>query len=247
MQAVSTESINRPSINASPALAGQVHRWGFFVVLALILTGGIAVNLWQRNGDANLSRATLENFPAQVGGWSKFGVDQRFDRATEEVLRADDYLSRNYTKPSANGATIPASLYVGYYNTQRTGATYHSPLNCLPGSGWVLTEGERATVTPADGASPFLVNRYTIANGRDRQLMLYWYSGRGRNTASEYQDKINTVLDSMTRRRSDGAMVRLLVPISAAGDGAKAEAEALAVIQDFAAQVSTRLSPFVPK
>ncbi|MCP9492855.1 MAG: EpsI family protein [Pyrinomonadaceae bacterium MAG19_C2-C3] len=244
MQAVSTESFNRPSLNASSALTRHVHRWGFLVVLVLILTSGIAVNLWQRTGDARLSRATLENFPAQIGGWQRFGADQRFDRATEEVLRADDYLSRNYAKPFASGALV-ASLYVGYYNTQRTGATYHSPLNCLPGSGWILTEQERTLVTPADGAPPFLVNRYTIANGRDRQIMLYWYSGRGRNTASEYQDKINTVLDSMTRRRSDGAMVRLLVPISPTGD--RAEAEALAFAQDFAAHVTPHLAPFVPK
>ncbi len=245
MQAVSTESFNKASLNTSPVLTRQVHRWGFLVVLVLILTTGIAVNLWQRTGDARLSRATLESFPAQIGGWQRYGADQRFDRATEEVLRADDYLSRNYSKQTASGASLIASLYVGYYNTQRTGATYHSPLNCLPGSGWVLTEQERAVVTPADGAPPFLVNRYIIANGRDRQMMLYWYSGRGRNTASEYQDKINTVLDSMTRRRSDGAMVRLLVPVSPAGDGA--EAEALALAQDFAAQVTPRLSSFVPK
>lgn len=247
MQAVSTQPIIHSSINAAPALTRQVRHWGFFVVLALILTGGVAVNLWQRNGDASLSRTTLKNFPAQLGGWGKFGIDQRFDRETEEVLRADDYLSRNYTKPDASGTPLAASLYVGYYNTQRTGATYHSPLNCLPGSGWILTEQERATVTPADGTPSFLVNRYIIANGRDRQMMLYWYSGRGRNTASEYQDKINTVIDSMTRRRSDGAMVRLLVPVSPAGDPAKAEAEALAVVQEFAAQVATQLSPFVPK
>ncbi len=240
MQAISTQSVSQ-----AHALTPQVRQWGFFIVLALLVTGGIVVNLWQRTGDATLARTKLENFPANIGGWSKLGVDQRFDRATEDVLRADDYLSRNYARPTASG-TLVASLYVGYYHTQRTGATYHSPLNCLPGSGWILTEQERVTITPADGAPAFPVNRYTIANGRDRQLMLYWYSGRGRNTASEYKDKINTVLDSMTRRRSDGAMVRLLVPIAAQGDEANTEAEALAFAQDLAANVTPNLSPYIP-
>ena len=43
--------------------------------------------------------------------------------------------------------------------------------------------------------------------------MIYWYQGRGRNVASEYWGKVYTVVDSVRLRRSNGAMVRVTVPI----------------------------------
>ncbi|HEX5707971.1 MAG TPA: exosortase-associated EpsI family protein, partial [Pyrinomonadaceae bacterium] len=67
-----------------------------------------------------------------------------------------------------------------------------------------------------------------------------WYQGRGRAVASEYTDKLYVVLDSLRRRRSDGSMVRLLVPVR--GSEAEAEAHALEV----ASRVSPRLPEFVP-
>ena len=129
------------------------------------------------------------------------------------MLRADDYLLRNYR--SADGRV--ASFYVGYYATQRNGATYHSPLNCLPGAGWSMSEPATMLIKPADGRPAFEANRYLIQNGRDKQLMIYWYQGRGRAVASEYWGKIYTVLDSLRRRRSDGSMVRVTVPVGESG------------------------------
>jgi len=85
----------------------------------------------QRAGEAHISRRALKDFPSQLGGWRQVGEDIRFDNETEKILSADDYLSR---KLVSDGRM--ASFYVGYYATQRNGATYHSPLNCLPGSGW---------------------------------------------------------------------------------------------------------------
>ena len=100
-------------------------------MLALLVVGGAVVNFWAAAGEARVPRRALAEFPSEVGGWRQVWRDERFDAATEAVLRADDYVSREYA--ADDGRT--ASLYVGYYLTQRTGATYHSPLNCLPGSG----------------------------------------------------------------------------------------------------------------
>ena len=52
------------------------------------------------------------------------------------------------------------------------------------------------------GGGSFIANRYIIENGPDKQVMIYWYQGRGRKEASEYRDKINTVWDSVLRRRN---------------------------------------------
>ncbi|MFL6228388.1 MAG: exosortase C-terminal domain/associated protein EpsI, partial [Pyrinomonadaceae bacterium] len=94
--------------------------------------------------------------------------------------------------------------------------------------------------TPAGGGTPFEANRYIVENGDNRQLLIYWYQGRGRAVASEYWGKIYTVLDSVRRRRSDGAMVRVMVPFTSD------EVGALSTAEDLAAQAAPRLPEFVP-
>ena len=207
----------------------------FWLLLLALLVGGGIINLWERAGEARVSRQPLKDFPAQMGSWHQMGNDIRFDQETEKILRADDYVSRNF---EANGRV--ASFYVGYYETQRTGETYHSPLNCLPGSGWTMSDGARVAITPAGGGAPFEANRFVVANGNDRALMIYWYQGRGRAVASEYWGKIYTVVDSVRRRRSDGAMVRIMVPLGESKDLAQQGAV------DLASQAASQLPAFIP-
>lgn len=211
--------------------------WRFFLLLALLVAGGAVINLWERAGEASVARRALGEMPKQVGSWRQVGPDQRFDQQTESVLRADDYLSRTYVHEEGR----QASFYVGYYKSQRSGATYHSPLNCLPGSGWEMGEGAPITITPADGSGSFEANRYIVENGDDRQLLVYWYQGRGRKVASEYWGKIYTVIDSIQRRRSDGAMVRVMMPVG------RSEEETLKLAADLAGQAAPALREFVPE
>ena len=207
----------------------------FGVLLVLILVMGVIVNGWSYLGEAHVERKELKEFPQTVGVWQKTGNDQIIDDATMKVLKASDYLLRDFRKP--DGAV--ANLYVGYYASQGTGATYHSPLNCLPGSGWMLSEPGKAMVSLPDGSS-FAANKYVIQNGNYKSLMIYWYQGRGRNVASEYWGKVYTVFDSVRLRRSDGAMVRVTVSIG--NSEAEAEKEAL----EFASAASAVLPQFVP-
>src|SRR5678816_995209 len=207
----------------------------FGVLLVLILVAGVLVNAWSYLGEAHVERKELKDFPQTIGAWQRTGTDQILDDETLKVLRASDYLSRNFRKSDGQ----IANRYVGYYASQRTGATYHSPLNCLPGSGWTLSEPAKATIALPDGTN-FVANRYVIQNGDYRSLMLYWYQGRGRNVASEYWGKIYTVFDSVRLRRSDGAMVRVTVPIG----NSEAEAEHQAI--EFASAASAVMPQFVP-
>lgn len=207
----------------------------FGTLLVLILVAGALVNTWSYLGEAHVDRKELKDFPETVGSWQKTGIDQTLDEPTLKVLRASDYLLRDFR--SSNGQV--ANLYVGYYASQRTGATYHSPLNCLPGSGWILSEPGKATITLPDGSS-FIANKYVIQNGDYKSFMIYWYEGRGRNVASEYWGKIYTVLDSVRLRRSDGAMVRVTVPFR------DSEAVAQQAAIEFASAASTVMPQYVP-
>lgn len=207
----------------------------FGSLLVLILVAGALVNTWSYLGEAHVDRKELKDFPETVGSWQKTGTDQILDEPTLKVLRASDYLLRDFRKPEGQ----VANLYVGYYASQRTGATYHSPLNCLPGSGWILSEPGKATITLPDGSS-FIANKYVIQNGDYKSFMIYWYQGRGRNVASEYWGKIYTVFDSVRLRRSDGAMVRVTVPFR------DSEAAAQQAAIEFASAASTVLPQYVP-
>jgi EpsI family protein len=207
----------------------------FALLLVVILMAGILVNAWAYLGEAHVVRKQLKDFPRQVGAWQQTGTDARLDDETLKVLRASDYLLRDYR--SADGRV--ANFYVGYYATQRDGATYHSPLNCLPGSGWIMSDPGRVMINRPDG-STFSANRYLIQNGDQKDLLVYWYQGRGRAVASEYWGKFYTVLDSVRLRRSDGAMVRVTVPVN------KSEAAALQMAIDLAANAIVALPEFVP-
>jgi EpsI family protein len=208
----------------------------FFFLLIAILLGGALANTWAYLGEARVVRKELKEFPTEVGTWQKQGGDLLIDAQTMSVLRATDYVLRDYRR--ADGAL--ANFYVGYYATQRDGATYHSPLNCLPGSGWVMNSPGDVTITPANGGAPFNANSYVIENGSRKSLLVYWYQGRGRRVASEYWGKVYTVLDSVRMRRSDAAMVRVVVPMSGSDQAALRDAA------DFAANAAVLLPEFVP-
>lgn len=209
--------------------------WRFGLLLVVLVSAGILVNSWAYLGEAHVERHELKNFPIELGAWKQEGVDRRFDAETMSVLRASDYLLRDYRL----GKGQTANLYIGYYATQRDGASYHSPLNCLPGAGWSMVDPAMITIRLPDGKS-FEANKYVIQNGSTRELMIYWYQGRGRMIASEYWGKVYTVLDSVRLRRSDAAMVRVVVPITAS------DAAALESARDFAAITSAVLPEFVP-
>ena len=207
----------------------------FAALLIAILAVGVVVNAWAYLGEAHVDRKELKNFPEQIGDWRRAKPDQTIDDATMAVLRASDYLLREYRR--ADGQV--ANFYVGYYASQREGASYHSPLNCLPGSGWTLSEPGKVMIAMPDGSS-FAANKYIIENGDYRSLMIYWYQGRGRAVASEYWGKIYTVIDSVRLRRSDGAMVRVTVPLGSS------EEVALKAATDLSSRTAAALSEFVP-
>ena len=207
----------------------------FAALLVAIVACGVLVNAWAYLGEAHVNRKPFKEFPEQLGQWQKSKPDQIIDEPTMKVLRASDYLLRDFRRPDGQ----VANFYVGYYATQRDGASYHSPLNCLPGSGWQLSNPDHVVISLPDGSS-FTANKYVIQNGDYKNLMIYWYQGRGRAVASEYWGKVYTVIDSVRLRRSDGAMVRVTVPL---GDS---ETTALEAAKDLSAKAAAALPDFVP-
>ena len=212
--------------------------WGrgpFGHVIIVLLFGGVFINWFENRGEAAVHRESLSELPSTLGEWKQKGSGIKFSAETESVLKTSDYVMREYV----SGGRL-ANIYVGYYASQKTGATYHSPQNCLPGSGWEMRKPETVTIKTQSGKE-FEANRYIIENGKYKEVMIYWYQGRGRTQASEYYDKIYTVIDSVTKRRSDGSLVRVMTSVG------NSEEDATKAAIELSAEVSDRLSAYVPQ
>lgn len=152
------------------------------------------------------SGKNLAQFPTKLGSWTLLqeGV---IDDETRDVLKADDLMNRFY-----GGKGVGANLFVAAFRSQRNGKAPHSPKNCLPGSGWTPLESTYASID-VGGPVPIQVNRYVVAHGDERSLVLYWYQSRDRAIASEYTAKFWVVVDAMRLNRTDTALVRVVIPI----------------------------------
>lgn len=153
--------------------------------------------------------APLAQLPHYLGSWTFFRED-RVDQETLDILKADDTLFRFYVNPSV--ARYPVSLFVAGFRSQRTGKTPHSPKNCLPGSGWSQISSGVYTI-PVGSNQSISVNRYIVAHGEDRSLVMYWYQSRDRVVADEFKAKFWVMADSLRLNRTDTALVRVVVPI----------------------------------
>jgi EpsI family protein len=171
-------------------------------------------------------REPLSQLPLAMGGW-RGTVEPGFSEDIVTQLGVDEYILRTYSDKAAF-----VGLYVGFYASQRQGDTIHSPLNCLPGAGWVPVDRERTAVpvrsAPGGPVRTIEVNRFVIQKGLDRQMVFYWYQSRDRVVASEYWGKVYTVVDAIRYNRTDAALVRVTVPIGSE-EGARERASAAGV------------------
>jgi EpsI family protein len=89
---------------------------------------------------------------------------------------------------------------------------------------------------------PLRVNRTLIELGNQRQLVYYWFQQRGRIVTNELMVKWYIFWDALTKHRTDGAMVRLVAPLSVGNR----EADADRRLTEFALQIAPQLTRFVP-
>jgi EpsI family protein len=159
-------------------------------------------------GETPPTHRQLDQFPQDLGGWHMVqqGV---MEQEVKDVLRADDYVTREYATSPAQSA----NLFVAFFNSQRAGQTPHSPKNCLPGGGWVWTVSDTIPVTVPGRSSPIQINRYVVAKGEEKGVVLYWYQSRDRVVAKEYAAAAYVAWDALRYNRSDTALVKVTVGV----------------------------------
>jgi EpsI family protein len=192
---------------------------------------------YYRIAERTPGRRPLSGLPDQAGRWKK--IDARTlgsDQARE--LNADDYLSRTYV----NDRGMISYLFTAFYASQRYRQTVHSPQNCIPGAGWTMSN-HRLHSLKFDSSRTGEVNEYSIEKDGVRMLAFYWYQGRGRIVAGDYLGRFLIMRDALLIRRTDGALVRVIIPIA---DNAEAESRSRAAGLDFVATLVPMLSDYIP-
>jgi EpsI family protein len=192
---------------AGSAPVGTVWLMGAALILAVQWPLMRAVPLM----DAAPRVPPLALFPERLGAW-------RMTRSAEVPpleaanLKADDSLLRYYAEAAGAGEI---ELRVAYYASERGGASQpHSPKVCLPAGGWMPTESRVLRVQGGE------VNLYKVAKGDQRATVLYWYQTPWQTAASEWTMKALVVANGFLHRRTDLALVRLVVPGDGASDSA---------------------------
>lgn len=207
---------------------------------AVVLTAA-ASTAWQTLPAPEVAapqRDPLLLFPRQVGEWQSYTVDLEPD--VERVLAADDYLNAFYETPGEAGVV---SFFVAWYAKQTEGQGIHSPEVCLPTGGWeVFTLQEMPLDLTEVGYGKFNANRAVIQKGLSKQLVIYWFEGRGKRIANDFRAKLSVLGDSLTIGRTDGALVRFVTPIEAG----ETEADAEARLMRFMRLSLLRLPRYVP-
>ena len=183
-------------------------------------------------------RQSLSLMPADMDGWSG-GPHIPFTDDVLGVLGVDEYVNRIYRR----SATDVVSLYIGFYESQRNGDTIHSPMNCLPGAGWIPISTTYVDIEVPNRAEPVTVKRVVIEKGLDRQVVLYWYHSHGRVIGNEYVSKVMMVYDAVRLNRSDAALVRVVSPIFP-GSGGERLADQRAI--EFVQALFTEIDDFIP-
>ena len=155
----------------------------------------------------------IDRLPWSFDGWRGSDAGD-LDEESQRILAADAYINRTYT----GAAGAPVGLYAAYYAMQRPGVSVHSPLHCLPGTGW----------EPTDVGSLGGFKRMVVRKDRQVAVVLYWYAIHGRTVGDELSSKAWLLHDSIRYHRSDAALFRVVVPVAGSVEAAEREGLAFA-------------------
>jgi exosortase D (VPLPA-CTERM-specific) len=177
-------------------------------------------------------RTTFKNYPMQVGEWQ--GKLKPMKQEIQDALGLTDYFTAEYT----NGKDT-VDVYYGYTDSQLKHFVPHSPKACIPGGGWEISNASILEFPLLDN-TPLKLTRLVISKGQFDMLVYYWFRQRGRDLESEFPMKFALLYDSITRHRTDGALVRFVVPVTGS------EEQADAMLKNFIKQHHPLMSDYIP-
>ena len=176
----------------------------FYASLLLLIVVAVSVTALPDRKEIIPERKAYVEFPLEFDGWK--GRTGHLEQIYIDALKFTDYAMIDYV--GEDGGVV--NFYSAYYDSQKKGASAHSPRSCIPGGGWRITSLEEHEIPGVKiGGVPMRVNRLVIEKGEVKQLVYYWFQQRGRIVTNEYMMKWYLFWDAMTKSRTDGALMRL--------------------------------------
>jgi len=238
------------AVNESPVLSDGIPieekssasqgRWRWppqsVVVVVLLLATLLVFRSVEFREKVPVSRP-LAQVPLSMGEW--IGDRKAMEQIFLDTLKLTDYSIVDYRDPKGKEINV----YVAYNDRQVKGESSHSPDSCLPGAGWEFHDSGTVVLPVAGGdGKPMRVKRALMEKSGVRQLAYYWFPQRGRILTNMFQLKAYAFWDALTRRRTDGALVRLITPVYETEQLSDAETR----LQMFARDLVPVLDQFLP-
>ena len=209
----------------------------FISILLCILFAASGTALQKLPSAKNLpDRKSLSDFPMQLGQWQG-----RQNYLSDEIMKslwADDYVSAMYIR---HDSINRINLLIPFYEYQGTRHTAHAPQSCMLGSGWAMFDSVEKPIQ-IKGRGEVKIMTIIWEKGDARMLAGYFFFQRGRVITSPWMNKFYLMWDAFTKRRTDGALVRVEMVVPR-GQPMK---DANAVLEDFISQIFERLPLYVP-
>ena len=227
----------RETRSPSPFFDLSNIRQSYLWIASVLFVAFWGLNMAFASAQIKPPRKTFKEFPSVIGEWH--GEKSYLREEIMGYLWADDYVQIQFNNTRTGDMII---LFVPYYEYQGTMHTAHSPVACLIGGGFAPRSRR---IIQRDFPEPFgEVNIRQMVLEKNRQLLLcnYWFQQRGRLIVSEYWNKWYLFQDSLTKRRTDGALVRLEMSLR---DGHNVET-AQSVLDSFTRELMQILPEYVP-
>lgn len=184
-------------------------RYGLLIAASLILAFQASATRMLKIDELKIPVPGLHQLPQHLEQWNSSG-EQTMATATEQYLKPDEYILRDYTN-AQDGASI--NVFVAYFKSLQSKYGPHSPSVCMPGSGWLVTSSKIANIAVPGLAREFPVNEYTLEKSDQRLFMMYWYQNDRDTWAREFEAKLRLLPDLVRYRRSDVSLIRLISPM----------------------------------
>ena len=190
-------------------------RLGLFAAACLILVFQASASRMLRIDERKIGVPGLHELPFQLGSWQA-SAEGSIGPDITAYLKPDEYILRDYVNQQ-NGRTI--DLFVAYFKSLQNSYGPHSPKICLPGSGWLVSSSKLVNIAIPGRTEAIPVNEFTMEQGSQHIVVLYWYQNARDVWAEEFHAKLRLLPDLIRYRRSDVSLVRVIAPYEGSAPG----------------------------
>ena len=187
-----------------------MDRKKFFLIAVVIIVAATISWVVKYRQPRLENSADWSTFPLKSGEW--VGEIDAVPQGVIDLLQPNGIFNANYF--GSDG--IQVNLFLGDWSDARVGP--HSPLNCVPGSGWLVEESLDHSVQHGKREIP--AKRLRLVYKQNDYLMDFWYITPYGETSNDYQLKLYEMLTSLTLQPRHLTFVRFVARDSEAGRAA---------------------------